>query len=69
MKSNFKNKNEGGFIQLIILIVIVLLTMRHYGVTVDSATHWVKSLDADKVIALIKDFIDWCRYLLNSVWK
>jgi hypothetical protein len=69
MQNNFKNKNEGGFIQLIILIVIVLLTMRHYGVTIDSAIAWVKSLDADKVIALIKEFVNWCGDLLNSIWK
>ncbi len=68
MQNNFKNKNS-GFIQLIILIVIVLLTMRHYHVTVDSVVNWFKSLDAEKVIALIKDFVKWCADLLNSVWK
>jgi len=42
MKNTIKNKN-GGFLQLIFIIVIGLLLMRYYGISVDEALAWVKS--------------------------
>lgn len=37
-----KNK-EGGFLKIIILIVIALLIMKYYGVTISGAMHWFTS--------------------------
>lgn len=37
-----KNKN-GGFIQLIILIIIALFVMRYFGVTVSGVINWFKA--------------------------
>lgn len=35
-----KNKNEGGFLQLIILIIIALLIMKYLGITVSGVIDW-----------------------------
>lgn len=40
---NFKNQN-GGFVQAIILIVIVLFVMRHYGITLTGLWYQLKAL-------------------------
>ena len=36
------NKKEGGFIQLIVLIVIALLLMKYYGITITESIVWFK---------------------------
>jgi len=39
-----ENKNkEGGFIELIVLIIIVLLIMKYYGITVSGVVDWFAS--------------------------
>ncbi|MDQ3245120.1 MAG: hypothetical protein M3P22_02145 [bacterium] len=38
-----KNQN-GGFIQAIILVVILFLIMKYYGVTLTGIWYWLKSL-------------------------
>lgn len=43
MKNNLKNQ-KGGFIETIILIVIVLLVMKYYGVTLSGIYYWLKDL-------------------------
>lgn len=42
MQNNKLNQKEGGFIQLIILILIALLIMKYYGVTVTDSINWFK---------------------------
>ena len=34
---------EGGFIKLIILILIALLIMKYFGITISEAVNWFKS--------------------------
>jgi hypothetical protein len=49
MKNIFKNKEDGplskqgGFIELIILIVIALLLMKYLGITVSGVINWFMS--------------------------
>lgn len=43
MKNNLKNQN-GGFIGIIIMIVIVLLIMQYYGLTLTGIWNWFWSL-------------------------
>ena len=42
MKNNIKNKN-GGFIKLIIFIVIALLLMKFFNITFSEIITWFKS--------------------------
>lgn len=45
MKNLFKNrKNSGGFIQIIILLVIAFFIMQHYGITVRGVWYWLRDL-------------------------
>ena len=70
MNKKIKNKsNQSGFIDLILMIVAGLLLMRHYNMTASDVIEWVKSISLDDVMAWLKDFIDWCKALLDSVWK
>ncbi len=39
MKEKINNK-EGGFIELIIVIIIALLVMRYFGLTVTGVINW-----------------------------
>jgi len=43
MKNNLKNK-QGGFIGIIIMIVIVLLIMKYYGLTLTGLWNWLWNL-------------------------
>lgn len=43
MKNQFKNQ-QGGFIETIILIVIVLLIMNYLGVTITGTIDWIWGL-------------------------
>ena len=70
MNKKLRNKsNQSGFIDLILMIVAGLLLMRHYNMTASDVIEWVKSISLDDVMAWLKDFIDWCKALLDSVWK
>lgn len=40
---NYKNQN-GGFIQAIILVVIVLFVMKYYGITITGIWYELKAL-------------------------
>lgn len=45
MKNIFKKRAQsGGFIQIIILIVIALFIMQHYGITIRGIWDWIKGL-------------------------
>jgi len=38
-----KNKQQSGFIQIIILIIIVLVLMKYFGVTISGILDWIAS--------------------------
>jgi len=42
MKNNIKNKN-GGFLQIIIVIIIALLIMKYFGITISVVVDWFLS--------------------------
>ncbi len=57
------NNNEikqGGFMQLILIIVIAFLLMRYFHITVSDIVEWIKSLSVPKVI-------DWLKELYRSI--
>ena len=56
-----KNK-EGGFLQIIIIIIIALAIMRYYNVTVFTVFDWVKGLSFSEVI-------DWIASLFRSAFR
>lgn len=43
MKKNYK-KQQDGFIETIVLIVIALLLMRYFNITFTSIYYWVRDL-------------------------
>jgi len=43
MINNIKNK-QGGFLQLIIFIIIVLISMKYFHLTITDIINWVKAL-------------------------
>ncbi len=46
MKDKIKNKEEnkkGGFLQIIIFIIIALLIMKYFGITISGVVHWFSS--------------------------
>ncbi|MFZ1019896.1 MAG: hypothetical protein WAN61_02815 [Minisyncoccia bacterium] len=40
-------KNQNGFIELIIIIIIALLLMRYFGITVSGVIEWFKTFFAN----------------------
>jgi len=49
MRNEIKNKNQneqGGFIELIVVIIVALLVMRYFGVTISGVIHWFTSFFA-----------------------
>lgn len=43
MKSEIKNKKQGGFFEIIIVIIIALLLMKYFGITISGIVHWFVS--------------------------
>lgn len=43
MKNNLKNL-QGGFIETIVLIVIILLIMNYFGITITGILNWLWNL-------------------------
>ena len=46
MKNNIKGMptgRQGGFIELIIIIIVALLIMKYYGITISGTMEWFKS--------------------------
>ncbi|MDP9249547.1 MAG: hypothetical protein M3M85_03515 [bacterium] len=39
---NMKNNKQGGFLELIVLIIVALLIMKYMGVTVSETVDWFK---------------------------
>ena len=42
--NDFKNKQEGGFIKLIIFIVIALFLMKYFKISISDVFEWIKTL-------------------------
>lgn len=40
MKNNKNINKEGGFLEIIIIIIIALLIMRYFGITVSGVVDW-----------------------------
>ncbi len=37
---NMKNNQQGGFIELLVIIIIVLFIMRYFGFTISGLVNW-----------------------------
>jgi|GEM_PF-2897615 len=46
-KFDIKKGSQGGFIQVIIVILIALLLMKYFGITVSEVYYWFRSYFAD----------------------
>ncbi len=57
MKNLLKRNKEGGFIELIVLVVIALLLMKYFGVTISMVIHWAK------------EFIEWFKIFFKDILK
>ncbi len=54
--------NQGGFIKIIILIVVALAVMQYYNITVYDVLDWFKHLSFNKII-------DWLVAAFHSVFR
>ena len=67
-------KNQkGGFIKIIILLIVAFFIMRYYGVTitgaVTSAIYWLEQFPfMPKIIGWIESGYNWLKALVLSVW-
>jgi hypothetical protein len=43
MKNNLKNQ-QGGFLELIVVLIITFLIMRYYGITFTGIFNWLRDL-------------------------
>lgn len=68
-KNKFQKSSKSGFIDLILMIVAGLLLMRYYNFTTSDLMDWFQSLSVDKVIGWLKDLVDWCKSMLDSIGK
>jgi hypothetical protein len=57
MKNILKRNKEGGFIELIVLVVIALLLMKYFGVTVSMVLDWAK------------EFVEWFKTFFKDILK
>ena len=46
MKEKLKNNKNRGFLQLIVLIVVALLLMKHFNITISGVIQWFTSFFA-----------------------
>ncbi|MSU44828.1 hypothetical protein EXS45_01460 [Candidatus Nomurabacteria bacterium] len=65
MINKAENKDR-GFIKLIIVIIITLLLMRHFGVTITGILNYF-NLTWVEIISWLKIALDWFKDLFNSV--
>ncbi len=42
--NNLEKNNKGGFIAIILVIVIALLVLRYFGITISGVIDWIISL-------------------------
>ncbi len=57
---------QGGFLQLIIFIVVVLLIMKYFGLTFSGILDYFH-LTWPEIISWFKAALDWLKDLFNSV--
>ncbi len=62
---NFSNQ-KGGFIRLIILIVVVLLLMRHFNLTITGILSYFHLTWSD-LMNFLQQAFNWLKDLFNSV--
>lgn len=43
MKNILKRNKEGGFFEIIIIVIIGLLLMKYFGITVSTVINWVEN--------------------------
>ncbi len=60
------NKKDGGFIKLIIIIVIALLLMKHFGVTITGILNYF-NLSWSEIMSWFAKALEWLKNLFNSV--
>jgi hypothetical protein len=65
MINQIKNK-RGGFLQLIIIIIIALLIMRYFGLTFSGILAYF-NLTWVEIIGWFKQALDWLKDLFTSV--
>lgn len=65
MINDVKNK-EGGFLKLIIIIVIALLLMKYFGITISGILAYFH-LTWPEIIGWFKQALEWFKDLFNSV--
>lgn len=65
MKHRIKNK-EGGFIKLIIVIIVALLLMRHFGFTITGILNYF-NLTWAEIMGWLASALNWFKDLFNSV--
>lgn len=66
---NMKRRNlnqQGGFVQLIVLIILILLFMRHFNLTISGSLGYF-NLTIGDVVQAAKNFFYWFLNLLYSV--
>lgn len=57
MKDMLQKNKKGGFLEIIIVVVIALLLMKYFGITVSTVLNWVK------------DFIEWFKLFFKDILK
>lgn len=65
MINHIKNK-EGGFLKLIIFIIVVLLLMRYFNITITGILAYFH-ITWPEIIGWFKQALDWFKDLFNSV--
>lgn len=65
MINKIKNQ-KGGFIKLIIIIVVALLLMRHFGVTITGILNYF-NLTWAEIMGWFANALNWFKDLFNSV--
>jgi len=65
MKNKIKNQ-EGGFLRLIIFVVVILLLMKYFHITFSGILAYFH-LTWPEVINWFKQALDWFKDLFNSV--
>jgi hypothetical protein len=65
MKNKIKNE-RGGFLKLIIVIIVALLLMRYFNITISEILAYF-NLTWTEIISWLKKALDWFIDLFNSV--
>ena len=66
MINKIKSNKEGGFIKLIIVIVVALLLMKYFDLTITGILNYFH-LTWPEIIAWFQGALNWLKDLFNSV--